>query len=103
MNAPVSTTHSIVGAVIGAGIGAVGPGPVNWRVMIEITSSWVTSPLIGGVIAAGMLFLVKTFIIYREDKIAAATRWVPVLIALMVGSFTAYMILQLETPGSFSS
>ncbi|MDM9623833.1 inorganic phosphate transporter [Rhizobium sp. S96] len=103
MNAPVSTTHSIVGAVIGAGIGAVGPGPVNWRVMAEITSSWVTSPLIGGIIAAGMLFLVKTFIIYREDKIAAATRWVPVLIALMVGSFTAYMILQLETPGSFSS
>jgi PiT family inorganic phosphate transporter len=103
LNAPVSTTHSIVGAVIGAGIGAVGPGPVNWRVMIEITSSWVTSPLIGGIIAAGMLFLVKTFIIYREDKIDAAKRWVPVLIAIMVGAFSAYMILQLEPPGTFSS
>ncbi len=103
MNAPVSTTHSIVGAVIGAGIGAVGPGPVNWRVMAEITSSWVTSPLIGGVIAAGLLYLIKTFIIYREDKISAAKRWVPVLIAMMIGGFTSYMILQLETAHSFSS
>jgi PiT family inorganic phosphate transporter len=70
--------------------------------MIEITLSWVTSPLIGGIIAAGMLYLVKTFIIYREDKIAAAKRWVPVLIAIMIGAFTAYMILQLEPAGTFS-
>jgi len=101
LNAPVSTTHAIVGAVIGAGIAAVGPEPVNWRVMIEISSSWVTSPLIGGVIAAGLLFLVKTFVIYRHDKIAAARRWVPVMIAIMAGAFTAYMILQLTTPERF--
>ncbi len=101
LNAPVSTTHAIVGAVIGAGIAAVGPEPVNWRVMVEISSSWVTSPLIGGVIAAGLLFLVKTFVIYRDDKIAAARRWVPVLIAIMTGGFTAYMILQLTTPDRF--
>ncbi|WP_028749944.1 inorganic phosphate transporter [Rhizobium mesoamericanum] len=103
MNAPVSTTHAIVGAVIGAGIGAVGPEPVKWRVMIEITSAWVTSPLIGGVIAAGLLFMVKTLIIYRADKIAAARRWVPVLIAMMIGGFASYMVLQLESPGEFSS
>ncbi len=101
LNAPVSTTHAIVGAVIGAGIAAVGPEPVNWRVMAEISSSWVTSPIIGGVIAAGLLFLVKTFVIYRDDKIAAARRWVPVLIAAMAGAFTAYMILQLTTPDRF--
>ncbi|NKF32633.1 inorganic phosphate transporter, partial [Pseudomonas sp. BGM005] len=69
MNAPVSTTHAIVGAVIGAGISAVGTEPVNWRVMLEITSSWITSPLIGGLIAAGLLYLVKTLIIYRDDKV----------------------------------
>lgn len=103
LNAPVSTTHSIVGAVIGAGIGALGPAPVNWHVMIEITSSWMTSPLIAGVIAAGMLYLVKTLIIYQVDKITAAKRWVPVLIAMMVGSFAAYMILQLQPAGRFSA
>ncbi|TCU18974.1 inorganic phosphate transporter [Rhizobium sullae] len=103
LNAPVSTTHAIVGAVIGAGIAAVGPQPVNWQVMIEISSSWMTSPLIGGVIAAGLLFLVKTFIIYQDDKVAAARRWVPVLIAMMAGGFTAYMVLQLVSPGRFSA
>ncbi len=103
MNAPVSTTHAIVGAVIGAGVGAVGSGPINWHVMLEITIAWVTSPLLGGVIAAGLLYLVKTLIIYRQDKIGAARRWVPVLIALMIGGFASYMMLQLETAGRFSS
>ncbi|MGG7576474.1 inorganic phosphate transporter [Rhizobium sp. Nf11,1] len=101
MNAPVSTTHAIVGAVIGAGISAVGPEPVNWRVMFEITSSWITSPLLGGLIAAGLLYLVKTLIIYRDDKIAAARRWVPVLVAVMAGGFMAYMLLQLSPIGRF--
>ncbi|MGO7751164.1 inorganic phosphate transporter [Rhizobium ruizarguesonis] len=101
MNAPVSTTHAIVGAVIGAGISAVGPEPVNWRVMLEITSSWITSPLIGGLIAAGLLYLVKTLIIYRDDKVAAARRWVPVLVAVMAGGFMAYMVLQLSPIGRF--
>ncbi|MBX4875412.1 inorganic phosphate transporter [Rhizobium bangladeshense] len=101
MNAPVSTTHAIVGAVIGAGISAVGPEPVNWRVMFEITSSWITSPLLGGLIAAGLLYLVKTLIIYRDDKIAAARRWVPVLVAVMAGGFMAYMVLQLSPVGRF--
>ena len=103
MNAPVSTTHAIVGAVIGAGISAVGPEPVNWRVLLEITSSWITSPLIGGLIAAGLLYLVKTLIIYRDDKVAAAKRWVPVLVAAMAGGFTAYMVLQLSPAGKFQS
>ncbi|MBB4115646.1 PiT family inorganic phosphate transporter [Rhizobium sp. BK226] len=103
MNAPVSTTHAIVGAVIGAGISAVGPEPVNWRVLLEITSSWITSPLIGGLIAAGLLYLVKTLIIYRDDKVAAAKRWVPVLVAAMAGGFMAYMVLQLSPAGKFQS
>ncbi|HWT56343.1 MAG TPA: inorganic phosphate transporter [Rhizobium sp.] len=103
MNAPVSTTHAIVGAVIGAGIAAVGTEPVNWRVMLEITSSWITSPLMGGLIAAGLLYLVKTLIIYRDDKIAAAQRWVPVLVAVMAGGFMAYMVLQLSPIGKFPS
>lgn len=102
MNAPVSTTHAIVGAVIGAGIGAVGFEPVNWRVMLEITASWITSPLIGGLVAAGLLYLVKTLIVYREDKIAAARRWVPVMIAVMAGGFMAYMVLQLASQGRYS-
>ena len=94
LGAPVSTTHSIVGGVMGAGIAAVGTGPIDWFVVWAITASWILSPLIGGVIAAAFLAFVKTFIIYQDDKIAAARRWVPMLIALMASAFSAYLLIK---------
>jgi PiT family inorganic phosphate transporter len=94
LNAPVSTTHAIVGGVTGAGIAAAGVGVVHWGTMSKIAASWVISPLMGGVIAALLLALIKTKIIYQEDKIAGAKRWVPVLVALMAGVFSAYLIMK---------
>ncbi|MGE0844643.1 MAG: inorganic phosphate transporter [Flavobacteriaceae bacterium] len=91
IGAPVSTTHAIVGGVVGAGITAAGVSAVDWSTMGGIAASWVISPVMGGVIAAAALAFVKTFIIYRDDKIAAARRWVPVLIAVMAGVFAAYL------------
>lgn len=93
LGAPISTTHAIVGAVMGAGVAAAGAASVDWRLMSGIATSWVASPLLGGVIAALLLFFIKETIIYRDDKIAAARRWVPVLIGLMSGSFTAYLVI----------
>ncbi|HCX67022.1 MAG TPA: anion permease, partial [Rhodobiaceae bacterium] len=55
LNAPVSTTHSIVGGVLGAGIAAAGFGIVSWPTMAAIAASWVISPVMGGVIAAALL------------------------------------------------
>lgn len=94
LNAPVSTTHAIVGGVMGAGIAAAGVDAVNWPTMAGIAASWVVSPFMGGVIAAGFLFFIKTAIIYQDDKIAAARRWVPVLIAVMTGTFATYLSLK---------
>ena len=94
LGAPVSTTHAIVGGVIGAGIAAAGTGSVDWAAMTAIAASWVISPLLGGIVAALFLALIKEFIIYRDDKIAAAKTWVPVLIAVMTGSFSAYLALK---------
>ena len=94
LNAPVSTTHAVVGGVMGAGIAAAGFGAVHWPTMASIAASWVISPVLGGIIAAGVLAFIKIFIIYREDKIAAARRWVPVLIAIMAGAFGTYMALK---------
>ncbi len=99
LNAPVSTTHSIVGAIIGAGAAAAGLGVVNWSVIGEIVVSWVASPLIGGTIAAGMLFFIEERILQKKDKIAAARRWVPVLIGAMAGAFAAYIALQFAVRG----
>ena len=94
VGAPVSTTHAIVGGVVGAGIAAVGFGVVNWPKMGLITASWVISPLMGGAIAALFLAFIKANIIYKDDKIAGAKRWVPVLVALMAGVFSAYLVMK---------
>lgn len=94
MGAPVSTTHSIVGGVLGAGVAAAGFAAVDWQVMGTIAASWVISPVMGGAIAALFLAIVNNRIVYREDKIAAARTWVPVLIGVMGGVFATYMSLK---------
>ena len=94
LNAPVSTTHSIVGGVLGAGIAAAGFAMVNWTMMASIAASWVISPTLGAMIAASLLYFIKVKILNVEDRRAAALRWVPVLIALMAGAFAAYMTLK---------
>lgn len=94
VGAPVSTTHSVVGGVMGAGIAAAGMAAVNWPTMGKIAASWVISPVLGGVIAALFLAFIKARIMYQEDKIAAARRWVPLLIAIMAAAFAAYLSLK---------
>ncbi|OWU85712.1 inorganic phosphate transporter [Oceanicola sp. 22II-s10i] len=94
VGAPVSTTHSIVGGVMGAGIAAAGFAAVNWGTMGGIAASWVLSPLLGGVIAAAFLWFIKSRIVYRDDKIASARVWVPVLVGIMAGAFAAYLALK---------
>lgn len=94
LNAPVSTTHAIVGGVLGAGVAAAGPSAISWSSMREITLSWVLSPLVSAVIAAGFLAFIYEFIAYRQDKIAAAIKWLPMLLGVMGGAFGAYLAFQ---------
>ena len=94
VGAPVSTTHSVVGGVMGAGIAAAGFTAVNWPTMSAIAASWVISPVLGGTIAALFLWFIKANIIYTPDKIAAARKWVPVLVGIMAGTFAAYLALK---------
>lgn len=93
-NAPVSTTHSIVGAVLGAGIAAGGFDIADWSVMGKIAASWVISPIMGGIIAAAFLYLIKRTITYQEDMLRAAAKIVPLLIAAMVWVFSTYLIMK---------
>lgn len=94
LGAPVSTTHSIIGAVMGAGIAAGGWGLVNWSTIAAIVSSWVLSPLLGGLFAVAFLYLIKRTITYQSDMSRAASRVVPLLLALMGWAFVAYMLLK---------
>ncbi len=103
LGAPVSTTHSIIGAVMGAGIAAGGWGMVNWGTIGAIVVSWVLSPVLGGVIAMAFLYVIKRTITYQSDMTLAASRVVPVLLALMGWAFVTFMftkgIGQLPRPG----
>jgi PiT family inorganic phosphate transporter len=94
IGAPVSTTHSVVGGVMGAGVAAAGFSAVNWGTMAKIAASWFISPILGGIIAALFLWFIKANIIYRSDKIIAARRWVPVLVGVMAGVFASYLALK---------
>ncbi|MBN2605964.1 MAG: inorganic phosphate transporter [Thiotrichales bacterium] len=94
LGAPVSTTHSIVGGVLGAGVAAAGWDIANWDRMGSIVASWVISPVIGGIIAAGFLLWIKRSITYQEDMVAAARRMLPLLIAIMAWAFSTYIILK---------
>ncbi len=91
---PVSTTHSIVGGVMGAGIAAAGLIAVNWTTFAKIAASWVISPVLGGIIAAGFLAVIKFMIVFQDDKVAAAKKWVPILVAIMAAAFSAYIVMK---------
>jgi len=94
LGAPVSTTHSIVGGVLGAGIAAGGFGIANWSKMSMIAASWVISPVLGGIIAAFFLYLIKRLITYRSDMQLAAQKMVPVFVAIMAWAFSTYLVLK---------
>lgn len=94
LGAPVSTTHSIVGGVLGAGIAAGGLGIANWDQMGKIAASWVISPVLGGAIAAFFLYTIKRSITYKPDMKDAARNVVPLLVAIMAWAFGTYLILK---------
>ncbi|MDD5359079.1 MAG: inorganic phosphate transporter [Sulfurovaceae bacterium] len=92
IKAPVSTTHSIVGGVIGAGIVAGGFAVVSWAKVGSIVASWIISPILGGIFAALFLLFIKKTVIYKENQLDAAKKIVPLLISFMVTLFITYLI-----------
>lgn len=91
IGAPVSTTHAVVGGVVGAGVAASGFGSVAWPTIGTIAASWVISPVLGGIVAAMLLSFIKHTITDRIDKVSAARVWVPIIVAGMTGIFAMYM------------
>ncbi len=94
VGAPVSTTHSIVGGVLGAGIAAGGLAIANWGKMGQIAASWIISPVLGGLIAALFLYLIKRTITYTPDMRESARKMVPILVSIMAWAFGTYLILK---------
>ena len=80
---PVSTTHSIVGAIIGFACVGIGFDSVQWPKVAEIASSWLISPIMAGTLSFCLYMSVKKFIFGAPDAFVAAKRYVPVYIFMM--------------------
>ena len=91
---PVSTTHSIVGAIVGFSAVVVSVDAVNWGKVGEISASWVVSPLLAGSIAWCLYKSVEALVLNTSDARASAARWVPVYM-WMVG-FMISMVTMLK-------
>lgn len=65
---PVSTTHTIVGAIVGFGIYALGFDKINWSVVGNIGLSWITSPLSSAIVAALFYYICKELILKENTK-----------------------------------
>ncbi len=80
---PVSTTHSIVGAVVGFAIAAIGLDAVNWVKISGIVASWVVSPVLGGMISFALMMSIRSLILNTPNPFAAAKRWAPIYVFLV--------------------
>ncbi|HOS52850.1 MAG TPA: inorganic phosphate transporter [Fervidobacterium sp.] len=79
---PVSTTHSIIGGMIGFGLVSGGVKVVYWSKLISIVLSWVISPIAGGVLAFLVFKLITVTILHRPSPLKAAKKVAPLLIGL---------------------
>ena len=77
---PVSTTHSIVGAVVGFGLIAGGFDAVNWGVMGKIAASWVVSPFLGGMLGYFGFVFIKRRILNVDRPLLALRGWGPIMV-----------------------
>ena len=91
---PVSTTHSIVGAIVGFAAVGIGVDAVQWGKVGTIVMSWVVSPLTAGFIAYLIYRSVQKLILTHEDPLARARRYVPVYIFLAAFTITLVTILK---------
>lgn len=81
---PVSSTHSIVGSIIGLGLVIGGPSIVNWGVMLGILGAWLLSPFCGALIAYLVFIQIQRGILHQSDMLKSAIRWVPWWLSLTV-------------------
>lgn len=80
---PVSTTHSIIGAIVGFAMAGIGMDAVNWAKIGEIVLSWLISPALGAAIAFLLMISIRTLILNTDNPFQRAKIWGPVYIFLV--------------------
>ena len=105
---PVSTTHSIVGAIVGFAMVGIGADAVQWGKIGQIAASWVVSPVLGGTIAFLLMMSIRALILNTDQPFHSAKRWAPGYVFLvgfiisLVTLFKGLKHLNLELSGGMS-
>ncbi|PIS02185.1 MAG: inorganic phosphate transporter [Chlamydiae bacterium CG10_big_fil_rev_8_21_14_0_10_42_34] len=89
---PISTTHAIVGAVIGFGAVVGGVNAIYWNELAWITSSWILSPFLSGIISYAIFSIIQRKILFALDPIAAAQRVAPYFVFFCFAIITLSML-----------
>lgn len=91
---PVSTTHAIVGSVLGFGIVFSGFSSIHWDTVSQIAASWVISPLLSGAISFSIFCLLRRIIFYSKTPVQSAKRLTPFLVFSVLGILTLVMVFK---------
>jgi PiT family inorganic phosphate transporter len=95
---PVSTTHSIVGGLVGAGISVGGWQIVQWENIGLIATVWIASPIAGALAAAAVFMAMERLLTYRSNPIVAARTRIPLLVALLALLMADHYFRELSPP-----
>ena len=80
---PVSTTHSIVGALVGFALVGIGTDAVHWGKIGQIVASWLISPALGGFLAFSLMMSIRKFILNTDSPFESARKWGPAYVFLL--------------------
>ena len=80
---PVSTTHTIIGGLVGFAVVAIGMSAVNWGKIGQIVASWVISPLLGGLLAFVLMISIQRLILRTDKPFENARKWGPMYVFLV--------------------
>ncbi|MFD1882558.1 inorganic phosphate transporter [Paracoccus pacificus] len=93
---PISTTHAVVGGILGAGLVSFGADAVNWGMLFDIALVWMIAPVLAAACAAAILAAVQGLIERAPDRTRAMRRGIPLMIGIMAGLFACYLSVLLS-------
>uniref|UniRef100_A0A8C2KKI4 Phosphate transporter n=1 Tax=Cyprinus carpio TaxID=7962 RepID=A0A8C2KKI4_CYPCA len=94
---PVSGTHCIVGSTIGFSMVAIGTKGVQWMQLVKIVASWFISPLLSGLMSGLLFFIIRYFILNKDDPVPNGLRALPLFYASTIG-INAFSIMYTGAP-----
>jgi solute carrier family 20 (sodium-dependent phosphate transporter) len=89
---PVSTTHTIVGSIMGFSIAAKGFDSINWSVVTQILISWIASPLVSGIVAFCLFGSLRHFVMHTENPFERAYYTFPIVLTIFIGIDIFYIL-----------